>query len=136
MHFYWQIHRASHAHSYLMVFKTFKKTVDACHAHCGSRESGGSERKHSKGSSVRSCPEWVRGLLMDGPTLVALGLMLSLFGLYWVERDMGDFVEDGFLSPCQAGWVRNEVVELLHLLRPMAVPLVDAWSVNVTATPS
>lgn len=33
----------------------------------------------------------------------------------------------GFLDGDQAGWVRDEVVEVLHLLRPMAVSLVDAW---------
>ena len=33
----------------------------------------------------------------------------------------------GFLNGDQAGWVRDEVVEVLHLLRPMAVSLVDAW---------
>lgn len=33
----------------------------------------------------------------------------------------------GFLHGDQAGWVRDEVVEVLHLLRPMAVSLVDAW---------
>lgn len=33
----------------------------------------------------------------------------------------------GYLDGDQAGWVRDEVVELLHLVRPMAVSLVDAW---------
>lgn len=33
----------------------------------------------------------------------------------------------GFLDGDQAGWVRDEVVELLHLLRHPAVSLVDAW---------
>lgn len=36
-------------------------------------------------------------------------------------------IVSGFLDGDQAGWVRDEVVEVLHLLRPMAVSLVDAW---------
>lgn len=33
----------------------------------------------------------------------------------------------GYLDGAQAGWVRDEMVEVLHLIRPMAVSLVDAW---------
>ncbi|CAN0468150.1 unnamed protein product, partial [Laminaria digitata] len=36
----------------------------------------------------------------------------------------------GYLSGEQAGWVRDEVVEVLHLIRPMAVSLVDAWDLS------
>lgn len=38
----------------------------------------------------------------------------------------GRFVS-GYLDAHQAGWVREEAVEVLHLIRPMAVSLVDAW---------
>lgn len=33
----------------------------------------------------------------------------------------------GYLDGDQAGWVRNEMVEVLHLIRPSAISLVDAW---------
>lgn len=32
---------------------------------------------------------------LDGATGYALDLLLSLLGLYWLQNDMGDFVEDG-----------------------------------------
>jgi acyl-CoA oxidase len=49
-----------------------------------------------------------------------------LFGLYWIERDMGDFLEDAYLSKEQASWVRGAVLDMLDVVRPNAVALVDA----------
>ncbi|CAM9695028.1 unnamed protein product [Discosporangium mesarthrocarpum] len=106
-----EVVRASHAHCYLIVFQSFRERVHRQTSHAVGDRSAGDEG-------------------ITGPTLDALHNMLSLFGLYWIERDMGDFAEDGFLSPAQAGWVRDEVVELLHILRPMAIPLVDAWDMS------
>ena len=53
--------------------------------------------------------------------------LARLFGLYWMEREIGDFFEDGFLSQDQAKWVRNGVMALLDVVRPNAVALVDAF---------
>eukprot|EP00904_Undaria_pinnatifida_P002062 jgi/Undpi1/11857/HiC_scaffold_4.g01556.m1 len=104
-----EIHRASHAHAYLLVFKSFKAVVDSVGE-----------------SSEDKQPQQI----LDSATCYALDLLLLLLGLYWMQNDMGDFVEDGYLSGDQAGWVRDEVVEVLHLVRPMAVSLVDAWDLN------
>jgi acyl-CoA oxidase len=52
--------------------------------------------------------------------------LARLFALYWMEREMGDFLEDGYLSQEQAGWVRANVLQLLDAIRPNAVALVDA----------
>jgi len=52
--------------------------------------------------------------------------LARLFALYWMEREVGDFMEDGYLSARQVGWVRSCVLALLDAIRPNAVALVDA----------
>lgn len=65
---------------------------------------------------------------MVGPREAAvLDSLCRLFGLYWMERDIGDFLEDRYLSSEQASWVRSAVLGLLGEVRPNAVGLVDAW---------
>ncbi|CAN0060088.1 unnamed protein product [Ascophyllum nodosum] len=110
-----EIYRASFAHAQLLVFKGFKAVVD------------------TSGAAVYDQHQFLDGRdrslerVLDEATSRALDLLLSLLGLHWVQKDMGDFVEDGYLGGDQATWVREEVVEVLHLLRPMAISLVDAW---------
>jgi acyl-CoA oxidase len=55
-----------------------------------------------------------------------LGDLARLFALYWMEREIGDYLEDGFLSAQQSRWVRTNVLHLLDVIRPNAVALVDA----------
>lgn len=52
--------------------------------------------------------------------------LARLFAVYWMEREIGDFLEDGFLSAQQSRWVRATVLHLLDVIRPNAVALVDA----------
>lgn len=52
--------------------------------------------------------------------------LARLFGCFWMEKDIGDFLEDGFLSAEKARWVRSSVLLLLEIVRPNAVALVDA----------
>jgi len=62
-----------------------------------------------------------------GPQEVeVLGDLARLFGSYWMEKDIGDFLEDGYLSAKKASWVRSNVLKLLGIVRPNAVALVDA----------
>ena len=51
----------------------------------------------------------------------------SLFALYYMERDLAEFLEHGHLSQAQATLLRQQVRSLLQELRPQAVALVDAW---------
>jgi len=55
-----------------------------------------------------------------------LGDLARLFALYWMEKDLGDFVEDGYLRPNQSRWVSPGVLKYLAAIRPNAVALVDA----------
>jgi len=52
--------------------------------------------------------------------------LARLFALYWVERELGDFLEDGYLSEVQSRYVHAAVLDLLDIVRPNAVALVDA----------
>lgn len=78
----------------------------------------------------------VRGVLQEsqsssqetiGPAETQVLLDLArLLALSWMQRDLGDFCEDAYLSPQQAGWVHRGVESLLETIRPNAVALVDA----------
>ena len=52
--------------------------------------------------------------------------LARLLALYWMEAEMGDFMEDGFVSAKQSQWIRSGVLELLDIIRPNAVALVDS----------
>jgi acyl-CoA oxidase len=52
--------------------------------------------------------------------------LIQLFGLYWMEKDIGDFLEDGYMNQNQSKLVRTCVLESLKSVRPNAVALVDA----------
>jgi acyl-CoA oxidase len=64
-------------------------------------------------------------IIGDTEALVLTDLA-RLLALYWMEREIGDFLEDGFLSAQQSRWVRSNVLDLLDIVRPNAVALVDA----------
>jgi len=52
--------------------------------------------------------------------------LVRLFALYWIEKDIGDFLEDGYMNRNQSKLVRSCVLDLLKCIRPQAVALVDA----------
>ena len=54
--------------------------------------------------------------------------LCALFALYELEKAMGDFIEDGFVSARQASFVRSQSRALLALIRPNAVALVDSFN--------
>ena len=93
-----EMSRASRAHSFLVALRAFATQIETVAA----------AREHQ-----REVP--------------ALRRLFALFALYWLEIDMGDFVEDGFLDSSQATAVRGEIRSLLAEIRPDAAALTDAW---------
>ena len=91
--------RMSRAHSFVLVVSNFARKVQDLEA------SGACE------------PEVVS----------VLRSMAQLFALYWMELHMGEFLESGYVSLDQAGYVRSAVRDLLVVLRGEAVRLVDAF---------
>lgn len=63
-----------------------------------------------------------------GPSEIAvLKDMARLSALFWMEKELGDFLEDGYFTAKQASWVRANVLSMLDVIRPNAVALVDSW---------
>lgn len=66
------------------------------------------------------------GRLLGGPEVEVLTDLAILFGCYWMEKEIGDFLEDSYLSSEQASWVRSCTLDMMEKIRPNAVALVDA----------
>ena len=74
--------------------------------------------------------EKMRSLSDDaGDNKVALGLLCDLFALSTIEADRAWFMEHGRLTVQRSKAISREVNNLCRLVRPIAVPLVDAWAV-------
>ncbi|HEU5037557.1 MAG TPA: acyl-CoA dehydrogenase [Nocardioides sp.] len=65
----------------------------------------------------------------DGDNKVALNLLCDLFALSTIEADRAWFMEHGRLSVQRSKAISREVNNLCRKIRPIAVPLVDAWGV-------
>jgi acyl-CoA oxidase len=67
-----------------------------------------------------------RNRLLGHAEVGVLRDLAKLFALYWIEKDAGDFLEDGYFSKKQASWISPNVLKALDAVRPNAVALVDA----------
>ncbi len=67
---------------------------------------------------------------LSPPTAAAMRRLVALLALTGIDDDIGDFLEDSFLSAQQAALVRLTLRQLLAELRPDAVALVDAFGLD------
>jgi len=74
--------------------------------------------RNADSDELRGAPESVRQSLKQ---------LSDLFTISHIEENLGDFTEDGFLSPQQSRWVRSLSRQLLATVRRDAVQLVDAF---------
>jgi len=65
--------------------------------------------------------------LPAGSERKALSDLCALFGAWMINKSLGDFREDNYLSSEQADLVRKQIVALLPVVRKNAVLLTDAW---------
>ena len=65
----------------------------------------------------------------DGDLKVALTLLCDLFALSTIEADRAWFMEHGRLTVPRSKAISREVADLCRKVRPLAVPLVDAWAI-------
>mmetsp|Transcript_15565 Transcript_15565/g.39061 ORF Transcript_15565/g.39061 Transcript_15565/m.39061 type:complete len:584 (+) Transcript_15565:459-2210(+) len=93
-------------------------------------EIGRASRAHSMLIALKAFADALESNVIVPKNRKVLSLMFSLFGLFWMERDMADFVEDGYLDSTQAIHVRKQVLALIGELRSDAVALVDAWDIS------
>lgn len=56
--------------------------------------------------------------------------LAMLYGSYWVEKEIGDFLEDKYFTSKHASYIRSLVLEMLDKIRPNAVALVDAFDIS------
>jgi len=64
--------------------------------------------------------------IIGRPEGQVLSDLTRLFALYWMEKDLGQFLEDGYIRPNQAKWVASSLLKYLAVIRKNAVALVDA----------
>jgi hypothetical protein len=68
---------------------------------------------------------------MIGPNEVnALIDLALLFGFHWIEKELGDFLEDGYLNVDQAVWARACALVMLDRIRSSAAALVDVNDIS------
>ncbi|KAK9805355.1 hypothetical protein WJX73_005736 [Symbiochloris irregularis] len=91
--------RAARAHSAFNLMQNFAESVSAV----------------SKEGSV------------SGPASRALQLLVSLFGMFTVLSDLGDFLEDRYITGPMAAQLREEYYAVMQEVRPDAVALVDSF---------
>ena len=94
-----QMARASRAHAMYLMLRNFVEKINFDFQ---------TKQNHTNEKSV----------MMD---------LAVLFGLFWMEKDMSDFVEDNYMNRQQADIIRSCVIKMLDKVRPNAVALVDAW---------
>lgn len=93
--------KASRAYSLFLVLQDFRQGIlDEQHQHLGPNE------------------------------VEVLSDLAILFALYWMEKDLGEFLEDSYLTSKQAKWVSPSVIQYLDRIRPNAVALVDARDIS------
>jgi acyl-CoA oxidase len=81
-------------------------------------------------SFMEGIVEEQRSQLLGRGEVHVLGDLAKLFALWWMEKDFGEFLEDGYLSSKQATWVSPNVLKYLDIVRPNAVALVDARDIS------
>ncbi|KAF0692312.1 Aste57867_16601 [Aphanomyces stellatus] len=78
-------------------------------------------------SIVLSC--FYQGVMaVSDPKLQAVLLQLwQLYGLWRIQANLGEFRLDDYLSSSQGTWSQDQLLELLRVVRPNAVALVDGF---------
>jgi acyl-CoA oxidase len=69
------------------------------------------------------------GAVADESARHALEPLAALHALSLIERDLGWYLEKGYIEPPKARAIRAEVNRLCHEIRADAVPLVDAFGI-------
>eukprot|EP00127_Corallochytrium_limacisporum_P000176 Clim_evm37s6 gene=Clim_evmTU37s6 len=65
---------------------------------------------------------------MAGDLRAPVKPLFDLFALYHIEKDLGQFMKDGYLSLGISEKIRNEIRNIMNEIRPNAVALVDAFN--------
>jgi acyl-CoA oxidase len=77
------------------------------------------------------------GELDDGSLKDTVTLMRDVYAMEFIYRDIGWFLENGYIEPRKSRAIRDLLNELCFEARQQALPLVDAWGIpdDVLAAP-
>jgi acyl-CoA oxidase len=64
---------------------------------------------------------------LSSSTQIVMRRLMTLYHLYTLDNNMGDFTEDGFVSASQVTLIRQEIRSLLRVIRPDAVGLAESY---------
>jgi len=84
-------------------------------------------RGHGIAIVLSSFVQSISDQVEDIDSMLVLHRLAVLFALSQIQKDRGDFLASGWLSPSQARLLQPAITALCRKLRPDAVPLVDAF---------
>lgn len=88
-------------------------------------------RAHSFYIILNNFVQAIDGLRSAGtsaPTVAVLKTLCDLFALHWIQVDLGEFLEYGYMSSLHTEPLHAQVRRLLSIIRTDAVALVDAFN--------
>ncbi|CAO3623101.1 unnamed protein product [Cunninghamella echinulata] len=85
-------------------------------------------RAHCQYVLVRNFIVALQNAKLDKPTTQVLRSVATLFALHTMEKELSEFLLSGYIDADQTTLLKQEVIHLLEVIRPQAVPLVDAFA--------
>ncbi|MDP2434249.1 MAG: acyl-CoA dehydrogenase [archaeon] len=111
----------SKAHAQATTLRAFINAIEHC--------SKPHPTPSSHGGGSDSSSDFDRGFDFDGRSLVnVLTLLCRLFALSTIDRELGGLLLAGCLDVATAAHIKPTLKSLLAQLRPVAIPLVDAFA--------
>ncbi|XP_033647696.1 peroxisomal acyl-coenzyme A oxidase 1-like [Asterias rubens] len=92
-------------------------TIDLVHA----------AKAHVEFYTVVTFCDVIKTLSADPTILKILQTLSCFYAVFLMDKNIGDFMQDGYVTSDQAEMVHSQYFALLAHLRPEAVPLVDAF---------
>eukprot|EP00057_Strongylocentrotus_purpuratus_P007734 XP_011662208.1 PREDICTED: peroxisomal acyl-coenzyme A oxidase 1-like [Strongylocentrotus purpuratus] len=85
---------------------------------------------HTQYFIVKAFFDGVQHVEVSQDTAAILNTLSFLYAIYHIEQNSGEFIADGYMSNEQLSWLHNHYLDLLAVIRPNAVALVDAIDIR------
>ncbi|XP_063952128.1 peroxisomal acyl-coenzyme A oxidase 1-like [Lytechinus pictus] len=85
---------------------------------------------HTQYFIVKCFFEGVQHVEVSHDTSTILNTLSFLYAIYHMEQNSGEFIADGYMTNDQLSWLHCHYLELLAVIRPNAVALVDAFDIR------
>ncbi|XP_077986283.1 peroxisomal acyl-coenzyme A oxidase 1-like [Glandiceps talaboti] len=77
--------------------------------------------------TVRNFVNTMKSAVMSDSLKSVLTSLCQLYALYGIDQNSGHFAQDGYMTGQQLSMATDQIVSLLAVIRPNAVPLADAF---------